>query len=221
MTTPRTDEQGRVPRPPAQRISSKRVSLIKTLAGVGAIALTFFDAKVSYDGFRLLALPQYVPLVLALLILSIQLASGAVQQLGMNPFHGVGGNAAMDFLWRWMLVSVYVIDVGSNAIAFGVDRELSLYGILRNPVGALTMPIVLLMLSCLLTFGDEILLRLVDRLDIGSKANEMSAIKLDIDRKAYRRYLKGYEQRAYGVADTAASRSAVDFDWLKQPGGDL
>lgn len=217
MTQLRTDEQGRVPKPPAQRISSKRVKLIRTLAGFGAIALTIFDAKVSYDGFRMLALPQYVPLVLALLILSIQLASGAVQQLGMNPFHGVGGNAAMDFLWRWVLVSVYVIDIGSNAIAFGIGRDLSWPSLRADPIGTLTMPVVLLLLSCLLTFGDEILLRLVDRLDIGSKANAMAATKGDIDGRAYHRYLKGYEQRALTQADAAGANAAVDFDWLRQP----
>ena len=203
-----------IPRPPTQRISSQRVQLVKTLAQVGAIALTIFDAKVSYDGFRQLALPQYVPLVLALLILSIQLASGAVQQLGMNPFRGVGGSGLMDFMWRWVLISVYVIDIGSNAIAFGITQRLIWQNILFNPVEALTMPVVLLLLSCLLTFGDEILLRLVDRLNIGSNANEMAARKTGIDRNAYTRYLKGYEQRAYAQADASGARAEIDFDWL-------
>jgi hypothetical protein len=188
------------------------------VAQVGAVALTVFDAKVSYDGFRQLALPQYVPLVLALLILSIQLASGAVQQLGMNPFRGVGGSSAMDFLWRWVLISVYVIDIGSNAIAFGIGQRLTWTNLVSNPVEALTMPLVLLLLSCLLTFGDEILLRLVDRLDIGSKANEMAARKTGIDRNAYARYLRGYEKRAYEQADAAGNRASVDFGWLKHPG---
>jgi len=207
-----------IPQPPTQRISNQRVQMIKSLAQVGAIALTIFDAKVSYDGFRQLALPQYVPLVLALLILSIQLASGAVQQLGMNPFRGVGGSGLMDFMWRWVLISVYVIDIGSNAIAFGIDQLLTLQNLLLNPVEALTMPLVLLLLSCLLTFGDEILLRLVDRLDVGSKANEMAARKSGIDRNAYNRYLKGYEQRAYSQADAAGARAEVDFGWLRQQG---
>lgn len=197
------------------------MNLIKTLAQIGAVALTIFDAKVSYDGFMALALPQYVPIVLALLILSIQLASGAVQQLGMNPFRGVGGSSVMDFFWRWVLVSVYVIDIGSNAIAFNISQYLVLQNILLNPVEALTMPIVLLLLACLLTFGDEILLRLVDRLDIGSKANEMAARKTGIDRDAYARYLQGYRQRAYTQADAAGERATIDFDWLRQQEDDL
>ena len=119
QTPVRTDDQGRVPRPPVQRISNQRVQAIKALAGAGAIALTIFDARVSYDGFRMLALPPFVPLVLALLILSIQLASGSVQQLGMNPFQGVGGSVAVDFVWRWVLVGVYILDIGSNAIVLG------------------------------------------------------------------------------------------------------
>ena len=219
QTPGRTDEQGRVPRPPVQRISDKRVQMIKALAGAGAIALTAFDAKVSYDGFRMLALPQFVPMVLALLILSIQLASGSVQQLGMNPFQGVGGSVAVDFVWRWVLVGVYVLDIGSNAIAFGVGQHLNMASIQADPIAAFTMPLVLLLLSALLTFGDEILLRLVDRLDIGSRANKMAALKGSIDQRAYAKYLQGYQQRALDHADKAGSRATVDFDWLngKQP----
>ena len=208
----------RILEPPTQRISNQRVQMIKALAQIGAIALTVFDAKVSYDGFGQLTLPQYVPLVMALLILSIQLASGAVQQLGMNPFRGVGGSDLMDFMWRWVLISVFVISINSNAIAFGINQRLTWQNIVLKPVEALTMPIVLLLLSCLLTFGDEILLRLVDRLDIGSKANEMAAKKTGIDRNAYNRYLKGYEQRAYSQADVAGERAEVDFGWLRAQG---
>jgi hypothetical protein len=162
----------------------------------------------------MMALPQYVPLVLALLILSIQLASGSVQQLGMNPFQGVGGSVAMDFIWRWVLIGVYVIDIGSNAIAFGMGQHLNLANIQSDPIAAFTMPLVLLLLSCLLTFGDEILLRLVDRLDVGARANRMAALKGSIDQKAYAEYLKGYHQRAMQTADRAGSRATVDFDWL-------
>ena len=212
QTPVRTDDQGRVPRPPVQRISNQRVQAIKALAGAGAIALTIFDARVSYDGFRMLALPPFVPLVLALLILS-------VQQLGMNPFQGVGGSVAVDFVWRWVLVGVYILDIGSNAIAFGFGQHLNMANIRLDPIGAFTMPLVLLLLSCLLTFGDEILLRLVDRLDVGARANRMAAIKGRIDQEAYAKYLQGYQQRALDHADKAGSRATVDFDWLngKQP----
>lgn len=204
-----------IPKPPGQRASAKRIKMIKSLAQVGAIALVAIDAKVSFDGFTQLQLPQFIPLVLALLILAIQLCSGAVQQLGMNPFRGVGGSEAMDFLWRWVLVSVYVIDIGSNAIAFGIAPYLSLGAIVAAPMEALTMPVVLGLLACLLTFGDEILLRLIDRLDVGSKANEMAARKMAIDSKAYARYLQQYEQRAINYANSAGSRSQVDFDWIQ------
>lgn len=213
-----SDALVRVPNPTPQRISNQRVKLVRTLAQAGAVALTVFDAKVSYDGFRMLALPQYVPLVLALLILSIQLASGAVQQLGMNPFRGVGGSTLLDFFWRWVLVSVYVIDIGSNAIAFNIGQHFNWVAIRATPIESATMPLVLLLLSCLLTFGDEILLRLVDRLDIGGKSNTMAARKSGIDQRAYGRYLKGYEQRAYAQADSAGSRATVDFGWLRQQG---
>ena len=206
----------RIPNPPQQRAGHGRINFIKFVAIVAAVALTVFDAKVSWDGFKLMSLPEFVPLVLALLIFVVQLCSGAVQQLGMNPFYGVGGSPMMDFIWRWVLIGVYVIDVGSNAIAFGVPTYLSPLRAMRSPVDSLTMAVVLLLLSALLTFGDEILLRLVDRLDLGSKANAAAARKVAIDQDAYNRYLKGYKTRALAQADAAGEHAAIDFDWMKE-----
>jgi len=206
----------RIPRPPQQRASNSRIGIIKFVAVVAAVALTVFDAKVSWDGFKMMFLPEYVPLVLALLIFVVQLGTGAVQQLGMNPFYGVGGSPLMDFIWRWVLIGVYVIDVGSNAIAFNVQRYLSPMALMGAPVEAITMAVVLLLLATLLTFGDEILLRLADRLDLGSKANAAAARKLAIDQAAYDRYLMGYKTRALAQADVAGEHATVDFDWLKE-----
>jgi hypothetical protein len=205
-----------IPKPPQQRMGHGRITLIKFVAIVAAVALTVFDAKVSWDGFKLMSLPEFVPLVLALLIFVVQLCSGAVQQLGMNPFYGVGGSPLMDFIWRWVLIGVYVIDVGSNAIAFGVPTYLTPLRAMRSPVDSLTMAVVLLLLSALLTFGDEILLRLVDRLDLGSKANAAAARKVAIDQDAYNRYLKGYKASALAQAEAAGEQAAIDFDWMRE-----
>jgi hypothetical protein len=205
-----------IPKPPQQRAGHGRITLIKFVAIVAAVALTVFDAKVSWDGFKLMTLPEFVPLVLALLIFVVQLCSGAVQQLGMNPFYGVGGSPLMDFIWRWVLIGVYVIDVGSNAIAFGVPTYLTPLRAMRSPVDSLTMAVVLLLLSALLTFGDEILLRLVDRLDLGSKANAAAARKVAIDQDAYNRYLKGYKASALAQAEAAGEQAAIDFEWMKE-----
>jgi len=210
------DDRLRIPKPPTQRVSKSRVKLIKTVAVVAAIALTIYDAYVSYQGFRRLGLPNQAPIVLALLILVVQLASGAIQQLGMNPFKGVGGSGPMDFVWTWVLASVYVIDVGSNAISFGAGQYFSMWRFIRLDFDGIAMGFVLLVLASLLTFGDEILLRLVDRIVVGSRANDASAQKANIDTKAYNRYLKGYEQRAIANADRAGQSATVDFDWLQQ-----
>jgi hypothetical protein len=205
-----------IPKPPQQRVGHGRITLIKFVAIVAAVALTVFDAKVSLDGLKLMTLPEFVPLVLALLIFVVQLCSGAVQQLGMNPFYGVGGSPLMDFIWRWVFVGVYAIDVGSNAIAFNVQSFVVPAAVMMAPVESLTMAVVLLLLSALLTFGDEILLRLVDRLDLGSKANAAAARKLEIDQDAYNRYLNGYKTRALAQADAAGEQAAIDFDWMKE-----
>lgn len=212
-----TDESGRLvfPSPPVQRISSSRILLIKNVAIIAAIALTVYDAFVSYHGFILLDLPNQAPLVLALLILIVQLASGAIQQLGMNPFRGVGGSSLMDFLWRWVLVAVYLIDVGSNAIAFGVGEHLTLLALLTRPVDAIAMSLILLSLCCLVTFGDEMMLRLVDRLIVGGRANRVSERKSMIEFRAYQQFLKEYKTRALQQAKSAGKRSRVDFDWLE------
>lgn len=207
----------RFPKPPGQRIGKGRVTLIKFAALVGAVALVVFDAKVSYDGFRLMALPQFVPLVLALLIFIVQLCTGAVQQMGMNPFYGVGGSSLGDFIWRWVLIGVYAIDIGSNAIAFKVHQYLTLRALMVAPVESVTMALMLLLLAALITFGDEILLRQVDRLDLGSKANTAAAHKLAIEEAAYNRYLKSYRTRALAQAETIGEQSPVTFDWLKEP----
>lgn len=205
------------PRPPQQRVSKGRITIIKFIAIVGAVALTVFDAKVSFDGFRMLTLPQYVPLVLALLIFIVQLCSGAVQQLGMNPFYGVGGSTLMDFVWRWVLFGVYAIDIGSNAIAFRVQAWLSPAQLMMAPVESITMALVLLLLAALLTFGDEVLLRLVDRLELGSKSNAAAAHKLAIETAAYDRYLQTYKTRALTQAEALGEGAAVEFDWMKGP----
>jgi hypothetical protein len=216
-------EDGRVkiPKPPQQRISKSRVQMIKSVALIAAVCLTCYDAYVSYQGFKMMSLPDHAPLVLALLILVVQLASGAIQQLGMNPFKGVGGSSFMDFIWIWVLASVYVIDVGSNAIAFGAGQYFSFWALTSNTVNSLTMGMVILMLSALLTFGDEILLRLVDRLMVGARANQASSEKATIDTRAYQRYLKQYEERAIAQADRAGQSATVDFDWLQQGGTDV
>lgn len=215
------DGRVRIPKPPAQRVSQKRVKLIQTGACIAAVLLTIYDAYVSYQGFKQLQLPNQAPIVLAALILTVQLASGAIQQLGMNPFKGVGGSGFMDFMWTWVLASVYVIDVGSNAIAFGAGQYFSMWRFIRLDFDGIGMGLVILVLACLLTFGDEILLRLVDRLVVGARANDASAQKATIDTKAYNRYLKGYEQRAIANADRAGQSASVDFDWLQQGGSDV
>ena len=220
--TARTTEDGRLafPTPPTQRVSSQRIKLIRFVSIVAAVALTAYDAYVSYNGFEKLSLPGHAPLVLALLILIVQLASGAIQQLGMNPFRGVGGSDLMDWLWRWVLWGVYIIDVGSNAIEFGVSQHANQSALTVRPLDAVAMSILLIGLSALLTFGDEILLRLVDRLSIGGRANEASGRKSEIDLRAYRQYLSIYEQRAISQAQEAGNRSKVDFEWLKTVGVD-
>jgi hypothetical protein len=203
----------KIPRPGAQRISQSRVQLILTLAQVGALALVVFDAYISYRGFTMMALPSHVPYALAGLILVTQLGTGAIQQLGMNPFAGVGGSVALDFVWRWVLISVYALDVGSNAIAFGAAGYLNPWAVMAAPAGNLTMGLVVLLLALLLTFGDEILLRLADRLAVGARANAAAAKIAGIQQKAYDRHLRRYEQQALADADSA--QPAIEYDWLQ------
>lgn len=210
-----TNATPKLPKPPAQRIGRTRVKLIIYASVAAAVALTVFDAKVSYDGFKSLSLAEYVPIVLAGLIFLVQLCAGALQQLGMNPFYGVGGSPLLDFVWRWVLAGVYVLDVGSNAIAFNMQRYLTIQALRSAPVDSITMAVILLLLACLLTFGDEILLRLVDRLLFGSKANEVSAMKLAIDVEAYNRFLAGYKANAIAKADAAAEHAVINYEWLR------
>ena len=138
----------------------------------------------------------------------------------MNPFRGVGGSGLMDFMWRWVLASVYVIDIGSNAIAFTVGQHANAAALTQRSFDAVAMTLILLMLSALLTFGDEILLRLVDRLVVGGRANDAASRKAGIDTHAYGLYLTEYQQRASEQAIKAGKSATVDFEWLEQGGRD-
>ena len=53
-----TQDRIRWQNPPVQRISSKRVKMIRSAAITAAVALTGYDAYVSYQGFTKLQLPN-------------------------------------------------------------------------------------------------------------------------------------------------------------------
>lgn len=203
------------PQPLRPRASRTRISLIIFLAVVAAVCLTIFDAQASLMGFRMMPLPQYTPLVLASMIFIVQLCVGALQSLGLNPFHGIGGSPFLDFVYKWIVASIYIIDVGSNAIAFKIQQFLTWGALRSDPIGNITMAIIMFVLALLLTFGDELLLRKAERLDQASKANAAAARKLKIDQTAYSRYLKGYETKAIEQADAAGENAVVDHKWLK------
>lgn len=204
------------PQPLKPRASKTRITLIIFLTVIVAVLLTIYDAKTSYDGFSMMPLPKYTPIVLAILIFVVQLNVGALQTLGMNPFHGVGGSPFLDFLYIWIISAVYIIDVGSNAIAFNIQQFLTWQALRTDPIGSITMAIVMFVLALLLTFGDEILLRKVERLEQGSKSNAASLKKFKIDQKSYNRYLKQYEVKALEQADTAGENAVVEHKWLKE-----
>lgn len=204
------------PQPLRPRASKTRITLIVFLTVVVAIVMTIYDAKTSYDGFAKMPLPQYTPLVLATLIFVVQLNVGALQTLGMNPFHGIGGSPMLDFFYIWLVSGVYIIDVGSNCIAFNIQQYLTWAALRSDPVGSITMAIVMFVLALLLTFGDELLLRKVERLSQGAAPNSAAVRMHSINQRAYNRYLSKYETKAIEQADNAGDNAIVEHKWLKE-----
>lgn len=211
-----SNANAKFPHPVKPRASNTRITAIIFLTVVVALLMTCVDAWTSYDGFKALPLPKYIPLILATLIFVVQLNVGALQTLGLNPFHGIGGNPTLDFFYIWLVSAIYIIDVGSNAIAFNIQTYLTWGALRTDPVGNITMAIVMFVCALLLTFGDELLLRKVERLDFGSKANAAAIRKYKIEQRAYGRFLNGYESTAIAQAETAGESAVVQHKWLKE-----
>jgi hypothetical protein len=213
MPSPHMDDSGRLvlPKTPSQRVSSGRVAAIQYATLGSAFGLTVLDAYISYDGFTKLSLPEFVPLALATLIFVSQLATGCLQQLGMDPFKGVGGSEALDTVWKGTLIGIYAIDIGSNAISFGAHNYLSWPSLSTAPFDSLAMAMLMIGCAVLLTFGDEILLRLYDRISIGSKKNAIAAKATAIEYKGLKTFLNAQETSVISRAEVAGSNSNMDL----------
>lgn len=206
---------------PAPRVSPERVQFVIWGLTIGGFLAIGADCWMSWEGFKTLPISWWVAATLTGLVALSQLGSGVIQGLGGNPFRGIGGSSDGDGIWGLSLRALYGLDIFSNFAGFGGTAFLpnSLWELLTNPLGLLgSMGNLLwyLLLAVLLAFGDEILFRLRDRIEIGSQRNQALARMRKINVQAHERTLSHYEKNAMAYADQQGQELQPSFDWITQ-----
>lgn len=197
------------------RVSPNRIRAViacLTVAGFAAIAA---DCWMSWEGFNTLPVDWWVAATLTGLVAASQLGSGVIQSLGGDPFAGVGGSSQGDGAWSMTLKSLYALDIFSNFSGFGGTDYLSWGRLLGDPGGTIGLVLWHGVLAVLLAFGDEILFRLRDRIEIGAQKNQQLAKIRGIQVAAHNRTLDVYQRRAMEQAAAHGKRVNVDFGFLQ------
>lgn len=170
-------------------VAQWRIDFIKLLVLITAFALIVYDAFVSYQGFRRLDVGDHAPAIFCVLIFVTQLGVGVLHALG-EEFTNVmadSGHGWGNTIWKIVLVILYSTDIMSNAIEFGFfDRWDSP---LLNPVETFGGALLIMAMAWGLTFADETLLRLYDRVEQASAKNNIFARRYRQTVAQHKRYL--------------------------------
>ena len=167
-----------------------------------AISLVLYDAYVSYMGFQKLGLEGHGPFIFAGLIFVTQMGVGLLHALG-EDFRDVKAGSDTEFLnnvWAWVLFIIYGVDIASNSLEFGLMEYLG--RVIPAPVEGIGGVLLVLALATLLCFGDEILLRIFDKINVARAKNRAYARHHNVAIKASDTYLKMMEERAVQDAET-------------------
>lgn len=183
--------------------------LDSTLFGVVAvaIALVIYDAYVSFLGFQGLGLEGHGPFIFAGLIFITQMGVGVLHAVG-EDFRDVKAGSDTEFLnniWSWILFIIYGTDIASNAFEFGLVEYLS--RAMSAPVEGLGGGALVLALATMLCFGDEILLRVFDKLNLARAKNRASAKRHNAAIAASNTYVQYYQERAVQDAESEGRRN--------------
>ena len=194
-------------------VSQWRVSSVSKLVLFSAFALIAYDAYVSYQGFNQLQDNTHMPIIFAIFVFVTQLAIGVLHALGhsVDKIKSASGDDLLDDAWSGTLRMVYGVDIMSNAAEFGILEGWTT--VMQRPVDQIGTVICIACLSILLTFADEILLRLYDQIAIASDKNNVFAKKHRLTVKAHDKYLKTAESIAVAKAEKQAQYEGNNWEF--------
>lgn len=200
---------GRVQKPKYSKlhkpaVSQWRVSTVSRLVLCAAFGLIAYDAYVSYQGFQKLQDNDHMSLIFAGFVFVTQLAIGVLHALG-NSVSNMKSASTDDFLddaWVSILRLIYGIDIMSNAVEFGILE--GWMTVSYRPVEQVGASILVVSMALMLTFADEILLRLYDQIALASDKNRVFAQKHRTSVKVHDKFLKKVEELAGDRAEQKA-----------------
>lgn len=206
---------------PPPRVSPHRIRLVVFVLTVGGFAAIAADCWMSWEGFKTMPVDWWVAATLTALVAASQLGSGVIQNLGGDPFKGVGGSASGDGMWGMTLRGLYGLDIFSNFSGFGGVPDPFLWKLMSDPLGTLGLLLWTLVLAILLAFGDEILFRLRDRIAIGAQRNQQLAEIRSIQVATHNTALRTYRARAMEAARRVGEEVNIEFDWMENNSDDV
>jgi len=204
------NSERRLTSPAKPKASQFRVNAATFICLGAAVALLVIDAHSSFEGLKdMERFSLFWCLVFTAMIVTVQFAVGTLQCLGIDVFGGVsGGNDVWEKFFILTIGGMYLFDIYTNAWNFGAFDTISWM--------PWTWPSIILPLfmAVIVTFADEMFLRLTERLRIGSRANAISARYTYTEFKAYTKYLEEMEKNAVKDAKDKGAKAKVDYEWM-------
>lgn len=194
-------------------VAQWRLELVRLLVLIAAFCLVAYDAYVSYRGFRRMAIGDHAPIIFSILIFVVQLGVGILHALGDDFGDIVTGRSDSweNRIWVYFLVVIYGIDTLSNVIEFGFFTRFSTP--LIDPVERFGGALMILGLGFGLTFADETLLRLYDRVDIAVRRNNIFARRYRMIVDSHNRYISTARSLALEKAELQAQGEGANWQF--------
>lgn len=194
-------------------VAQWRLELVRLLVLIAAFCLIVYDAYVSYRGFQKIRIGEHAPIIFSLLIFVVQLGVGILHALG-DDFGDIVTSRSDSWenkIWGYFLVVIYAIDTLSNVIEFGFFSRFSTP--LIDPVEQIGGALLIIGLGFGLTFADETLLRLYDRVDIAVRRNNIFSRRYKMTVDAHNRYISTARSLALEKAELQAQNEGANWQF--------
>ena len=200
--------------PSRPSVSQWRVLLVCNMVLAAAISAVIYDAYVSYDGFVKMGLPGHAPFIFAGMIFVTQLGIGVLHGIGANftKISADSGDTFLDDAWIQILVALYGIDLFSNGVSFGL-LEGGWQSFVDRPIDRTGNALLVILFAVVLTLGDEILLRIYDKIMKVAIENGIISTKYGIYTKAHKKYLRKVQQQVFEAAERKAEQEGSHWDY--------